>query len=77
MTKTEELVVAAKALSDEQLEGLIAFTRQLASEPWYDTAPPEVLAAIDRGIADADAGRLIAGEKVFRRLSRKIAASQS
>lgn len=77
MTKTEQLASAARKLNDEQLDGLIAFVNYLASEAYIDTAPASVLALIDRGIADAEAGRIVPGEGVYERLSRKISASRS
>ena len=77
MTKAEQLTRAASTLTDDQFDGLIALAEHLAKEPFYNSAPDHVLAAIDRGIAEAEAGLGVAGQQVFERLSRKIAASQS
>lgn len=77
MTKSELLTQAASTLSEDQLDGLIAYAQYLTDDPLYDSAPPHVLASIDRGIAQAEAGLTVSGQQVFERLSRKIAASQT
>ena len=65
MSKSEQLASAARSLNDEQLDGLIAFAQYLASEAYVDTAPASVLASIDRGIADAEAGRVVFGSRLL------------
>jgi predicted transcriptional regulator len=75
MTKIEKLTQAATALSDEQLDGLLAYVRSLASEPFYNSAPPEALASLDRGLADARAGRVIDGDEAFKASAARIAAA--
>jgi predicted transcriptional regulator len=45
--------------------------------PMTDEEDEETLAAIDRGIADADAGRLVPIEEVRKRLERWLTKSSS
>lgn len=77
MTKIEQLAHTAANLSDEQVDGLIAFATYLAGEPLYNSAPPEVLASIDRGLAQLERGDTIAADTVFADLQRKIDAARS
>jgi predicted transcriptional regulator len=74
MNRTEQLARAAEVLSDEQLEGLVAYARYLNSESYYATAPDDVLLSIERGLYDAAAGRVTTGTEVFQRISKKLAA---
>jgi hypothetical protein len=74
MNRTEQLVRAAEVLSDEQFEGLVAYARYLNSESYYATAPDDVLLSIERGLADAAAGRVTAGADVFQRINKKLTA---
>jgi hypothetical protein len=74
MNRTEQLTRAADGLSDEQLEGLIAYAGYLRSDSYYATAPDDVLLSIERGLDDAAAGRVTAGAEVFQRISKKLAA---
>ncbi len=74
MTRTEQLTDIADALTDEQFNGLLSFARSLRSEPYYETASIEALGSLDRGLADAAAGRVIAAEDVFCEIEAKIAA---
>jgi predicted transcriptional regulator len=68
MTKFERLHAEAASLSDAQIEDLIAVARYLKSDVFRDSVPPEVLASIDSGIADAEAGRTKPGTEVLARL---------
>lgn len=72
MSKIDQLTSAAKALPEAQLDGLIAFARDLASEPAYDSASPEALASIERGLAEHAAGESKPASEVFARLGRRI-----
>ena len=72
MSKMEQLTRTAAALSDEQIDGLIAYAAYLAGRPLYDIAPPDVLASIDRGLAQHARGETIAASTVFDRLQTKI-----
>lgn len=76
MTKTELLTAEVSDLTDEQVDGLIAYARYLKSEPMYYSAPPEVLASIERGLADAEAERVSPGEKVLDGLRKKLGQSE-
>jgi predicted transcriptional regulator len=74
MNRTEQLTRAAEVLSDEQLEGLVAYARYLKSESYYVTAPDDVLSSIERGLDDAAAGRVTASAEVFQRINKKLSA---
>ena len=75
MTKVEQLTNVANTLSNDQLDGLIAYTHHLSSEPFYTSAPKEVLASIDRGIDDADAGRVVSRTTLLERIHAITMAS--
>ena len=77
MTKVEQLANAAQALSTDQLDGLIAYTRYLSSDSFYESAPSDVRASIDRGIADAEAGNIKHGTQVLEKLNKKISTRGS
>jgi hypothetical protein len=77
MTKVEELTRELEVFTGDQLDGLIAYARYLRSEPYYASAPAEALVSIDRGLADANAGRVTAADDVFARLDKKIASRQT
>lgn len=74
MTKKEQLAQEAEVLTGDQIDGLIAYARYLRLGPFYATAPPEALASIKSGLADAHAGRVTAAEAVFTRIDQKLAS---
>jgi len=74
MTKGEQLADVAQVLSDEQLDGVIAYARYLRGQPFYKSAPPEALASIERGLTDAAAGRVVEAESVLADIDAKISA---
>lgn len=76
MTKIEQLTQTASALPDEQIDGLIAYASYLAGQPLYYAAPADVLAAIERGLADAAAGRVVDGDSLHRETAARIAAAR-
>ena len=75
MTKMEQLTQTAAALSDEHIDGLIAYAAYLAGQPFYDAAPSEVLASIDRGVAHHARGDTMLASTAFDRLQAKIDAA--
>ncbi len=75
MTRMEQLTRTAASLSDEHIDGLIAYAEYLASQPLYYAAPPEVLASIDRGLAQHASGKAVPANTVFDRLQAKIDAA--
>ena len=77
MTKIEQLTQTATALTDDQIDGLIAYAAYLAGEPFYYSAPAEVLASIERGLADHAAGRVADGETLFADTARRIANARA
>lgn len=51
MTKAEQLTAVANQLSDEQVEALLSFARSMADRTsFYEEAPPEALASLERGL---------------------------
>ena len=76
MTKIEQLTQTAAALSDEQIDGLIAYAAYLAGQPLYYSAPPEVRASIDRGLDQYARGNTVLGTTVFDHLQVKIDAAR-
>ena len=77
MSKIDQLTSAAKALPETQLDGLIAFARDLAAEPAYYSASADVLASIERGLAEHAAGESRPAGEVFARLGRRIDPGQA
>lgn len=76
MTKIDQLARAAATLSDDHIDGLIAYAAYLAGRPLYHVAPPEVLASIDRGLAQHARGDTAPATTVFDRLQAKIDAAR-
>lgn len=76
MTKIEQLAEAAAALTEEQIDGLMAYTRYLSGPSAYATATPEALASIDRGVAQSAAHDTRPAAAVFARLQMKIDAAK-
>jgi hypothetical protein len=77
MTKIETITRTAKLLSDEQLDGVLAYVRALTGDPVYFTAPADVRASIDRGLVERDAGLGSPARDAFDRLQAKIDAARS
>jgi hypothetical protein len=80
MTRSETLAqIAANAekLSDEQLEGLVAFTTALVQPSVYSALSPADKASIDAALDRLDRGEGIPGEEVFARLDARIAAAKA
>lgn len=65
MNRTSQLVAEAATLSESQIEDLIAVAQYFKAETYFASAPTEVRASIDRGIADAEAGRTKPGSEVW------------
>ena len=68
MTKTEQLTAVAQQLSDEQVDALLSFARSMADEPFYEKAPPEALASLERGLAQIDRGETMSLDELSKRL---------
>ncbi len=76
MSKIDQLTSAAEALPEAQLDGLIAFARDLASEPAYYSVSADVLASIERGLSEHAASESRPAGEVFARLARRIDTAQ-
>jgi predicted transcriptional regulator len=74
MTKLNELAKAAGGLPPEQLDALIHLAVTMRSTPFLDRAPPEAIAALERGLAEIAAGKAVDGPAVFDRLDAKLRA---
>jgi hypothetical protein len=81
MSKIDQLIEAATALTDEQIDGVLAYTRSLApslaGQSAYASASPDALASIQRGLEQSAAGETEAAAVVFARLQAKIDAARS
>ena len=75
MTKTEQLTAVAERLSEEQIDALLDFAQSMAGRPFYETAPPEALASLERGLAQIAAGEVVELGELDKRL--KAAAKPS
>jgi predicted transcriptional regulator len=75
MTKAEQLTAVAEKLSDEQVDALLSFARSMADEPFYDQAPPDALASLERGLQQVARGETVSLEELSERL--KAAAKPS
>ncbi|MGD9804548.1 MAG: hypothetical protein AB7E81_08540 [Hyphomicrobiaceae bacterium] len=72
MSKIDDLTRVAAGLSDQQLDGLIDFARNLASQPYFENAPPEARHAIERGMSQYHSGFSEPAADVFRHLRRRL-----
>ncbi len=80
MTRSEaiaQIAANAEKLSDEQLEGLAAFTTALVHPTVYSTLPPEEKALIDAALDRLDLGESVPGEEAFARLDERIAVAKA
>ena len=68
MTKTEQLTAVAQQLSDEQVDALLSFARSMADEPFYEKAPPEALASLERGLEQVGRGETTSLDELSTRL---------
>jgi hypothetical protein len=68
MTKTEQLTAVAEQLSDEQVDALLSFARSMADEPFYEKAPAEALASLERGLEQIDRGETMSLDELSKRL---------
>lgn len=79
MTRTEKLALlsqVASKLDDEVLDDFIAAAQHAASDTsFYATAPQHVRDSIERGIADADAGRVTPLEDMMTQIGKKLKVS--
>jgi len=70
MTKAEQLTAVAAQLSEEQIDALLYFAQSMAEGATYDSAPPEALASLQRGLEQIESGEVFALEELRERLTR-------
>lgn len=70
MTKLEKLQAAAVSLSDSQIEALIDFAKSMQGKSFYETAPPEAIASLERGLAQIETGQTFSLDELALRLKR-------
>lgn len=79
MTRTETLSLltnTAATLDDDELENVVAMVQHLATgKSVFETAPQHVRDSVERGIADADAGRVSPLEDVMSAIDTKLKAA--
>jgi hypothetical protein len=68
MTKTERLTAVAESLTSEQVDALLDFAQSMAEEPFYDRAPSEALASLERGLGQLERGETVSLEELAGRL---------
>jgi hypothetical protein len=68
MSKTEQLAAVAERLSEEQVDALLSLAHSMVDEPFYDKAPPEALASLDRGLEQIARGETVSLDELSRRL---------
>jgi hypothetical protein len=68
MTKTEQLTVVAERLSEDQIDALLSFAQSMADEPFYEKAPPEALASLERGLEQIARGVTVSLDELSKRL---------
>ncbi len=76
MTKIEQLTSVAQQLSDDQVADLLALAQSMAEAPFYDRAPPEALASIERGLAQIARGDVVSLDELGKRLNAVISAAK-
>jgi predicted transcriptional regulator len=72
--QTDQIVREAASLSDEQRAAALDFIRALKRKPYYHSASAEALAALDKGLAEIQAGQVIEGEVVFAAIDDRLKA---
>jgi replicative superfamily II helicase len=77
MTKIEQLAHAATTLTEEQIDGLLAYAKSLTGESYYASATAEAKISIERGLAQHHAGDTRPAARTFDRLQAKIDAARS
>ena len=68
MSKTEQLAAVAERLSEEQVDALLSLAHSMVDEPFYDKAPPEALASLERGLEQVARGETVSLDELSRRL---------
>ena len=68
MSKTEQLAAVAERLSEEQVDALLSLAHSMVDEPFYDKAPPEALASLERGLEQIARGETVSLDELSRRL---------
>ena len=72
MDRTDELTRAAAQLTDEQLASLTDLARAMKERPFYETAPPEALASLQRGLEQLDRGETVTLDELDARFHAAV-----
>jgi hypothetical protein len=68
MTKTEQLAVVAERLSEDQIDALLSIARSMIEEPFYERAPAEARASLQRGLDQIVSGETVTLDELSKRL---------
>jgi hypothetical protein len=68
MTKIEQLAAVAAQLSEDQIDALLTFACAMKHEPFFDKAPPEALASLERGLQQVARGETVSLDELAQRL---------
>jgi hypothetical protein len=68
MTKTERLTAIVERLSEDQVDSLLFFAQSMAGKPFYNTAPPEAQASLERGLKQVERGEPLSLDELVERL---------
>ena len=77
MTKAEQLTAVAERLSEEQVDALLSLAQSMVDEPFYDKAPPEALASLERGLEQIARGETISLDELSKRLEAAAKPSEA
>ena len=77
MSKTEQLAAVAERLSEEQVDALLSLAHSMVDEPFYDKAPPEALASLERGLEQIARGETVSPGRAFQAARRSGQACRS
>lgn len=74
MSKLAILAEAARDLPTEKIDALIHLAETMRAAPFLERAPKEAVAALEQGLAEIAAGKVVEGPPVFERLDAKLRA---
>ncbi|MGQ0673230.1 MAG: hypothetical protein ACT4N2_10190 [Hyphomicrobium sp.] len=72
MSTCDQIRLEAARLSDEKQAATLAFMRALTRRSFFETAPPEALVALERGLAEIENGQTIGGDELFKSVDQQL-----